>query len=207
MSPGVLYGDGGNTRFRFAVRDSLVVSPDSSVVEEEMSAWTPVDWIGWRLVEWDLERDSAAAGTGNGRIDGFLSLKGIQLQYQPGSSADSGMISLGPIQLAKDALTGVPATDDIIPAGFSLSQNFPNPFNPVTAISYQLPAKAGTALSKVQLSVFDVLGREVAVLVNEEKQAGTYSTTWNASSMPSGVYFYTLVTPEYRASKKMILVK
>ncbi|HLA69820.1 MAG TPA: Ig-like domain-containing protein [Bacteroidota bacterium] len=202
-----LYGDGGNTRFRFAVRDSLVVSPDSSVVEEEMSAWTPVDWIGWRLVEWDLERDSAAAGTGNGRIDGFLSLKGIQLQYQPGSSADSGMISLGPIQLAKDALTGVPATDDIIPAGFSLSQNFPNPFNPVTAISYQLPAKAGTALSKVQLSVFDVLGREVAVLVNEEKQAGTYSTTWNASSMPSGVYFYTLVTPEYRASKKMILVK
>jgi len=90
---------------------------------------------------------------------------------------------------------------------FALFQNYPNPFNPVTAISYQIPAKAGTAVSYVRLSVVDMLGREVAVLVNEEQEAGRYSVTWEASSVPSGVYFYTLTTPHYRASRKMVLVK
>ena len=90
---------------------------------------------------------------------------------------------------------------------FALFQNYPNPFNPVTAISYQIPAKAGTVVSYVRLSVVDMLGREVAVLVNEEQEAGRYSVTWEASSVPSGVYFYTLTTPHYRASRKMVLVK
>lgn len=100
------------------------------------------------------------------------------------------MLSLGPIQLAKGAVTGAPAVGDIVPTSFLLSQNFPKPFNPTTAISYQLPAP-----SRVQLRVFDVLGREVAGMVNEEKEAGSYRVTWDASSMPSGVYFYTLTTP------------
>ena len=204
-----LYGDGGNTRFRFSVRDSLIVAPDSALVEEEVSPWTVIDWIGWRLVEWDFERDSAAAGSGNGRIDGFISLSGIQLGYQQGSSAPGGRLAVGPIQLAKDALTSAPADVNVLPVSFSLAQNFPNPFNPLTAISYHLPAgQAGlSAASKVRLSVFDVLGREVAVLVDEEQQAGAHRVNWNASAMPSGIYFYTLSTPEFRSSKKMLLIK
>jgi subtilisin family serine protease len=100
-----------------------------------------------------------------------------------------------------------------IPAGFELSQNYPNPFNPETTISYKLQAS-----SQVSLKVYDVLGREVATLVNEFKQAGNYTVSFNvetrhASSLPSGVYFYRLqgYTPgrasAFIQTKKMILLK
>ena len=89
-----------------------------------------------------------------------------------------------------------------IPVKFSLEQNYPNPFNPTTAISYQLPA-AG----KVVLKVYDVLGREVAALVNGEQNPGVYSVTFDASRLPSGVYFYRIDSGAYTATKKMVLIK
>jgi hypothetical protein len=73
------------------------------------------------------------------------------------------------------------------PSEFWLFQNFPNPFNPKTVISYELPV-----MSRASLKVYDLLGREVATLVNEIKPAGSYSVGWNAQGMPSGVYFYRL---------------
>ena len=98
----------------------------------------------------------------------------------------------------------------IVPKTFSLEQNYPNPFNPSTAISYQLPAKAGTAF-KVMLRVYDILGRQVATLVNEEKPAGVYKAEWNAS-VPSGVYFYRLEAvgrdgAMFVETKRMLLVR
>ncbi len=92
--------------------------------------------------------------------------------------------------------------DQGIPRRFALAQNFPNPFNPTTEISYQLPD-----FSNVVLKVYDVLGREVATLVNEKKVAGKYSVTWNASSMSSGVYFYRLQAGAYSETKKLLLLK
>jgi hypothetical protein len=86
--------------------------------------------------------------------------------------------------------------------GFDLGQNYPNPFNPGTAISYQLPVN-----SFVTLIIYDVLGNEVAALVNEQKSAGTYEVEFNASDFGSGVYFYTLRAGDYVATKKMILMK
>jgi hypothetical protein len=88
------------------------------------------------------------------------------------------------------------------PNNFRLEQNYPNPFNPATKISYQLPAR-----SQVSLKVFDVLGREVAALVNEEKNAGTYSTVWNVRNAASGVYFYCLQAGSFTDTKKLILMK
>jgi hypothetical protein len=85
---------------------------------------------------------------------------------------------------------------------FALDQNFPNPFNPATEISYQL-----SAFSRVTLKVYDLLGREVASLVNDKKVPGKYSAIWNASGMPSGVYFYRLQTGTYTETKKMLLLK
>jgi hypothetical protein len=73
---------------------------------------------------------------------------------------------------------------DYKPFEFKLGQNYPNPFNPTTAISYQLSAN-----SFVTLKVFDILGREVATLVNEVRKPGVYRVNWNASGLPSGVYF------------------
>ena len=88
------------------------------------------------------------------------------------------------------------------PRDFHLSQNYPNPFNPSTAISYEL-----SAAGLVSLKVFDILGREVATLVNEQKQAGTYSTTWDASHLSGGVYLYRLQAGDFTETKRLVLLK
>jgi Secretion system C-terminal sorting domain len=88
------------------------------------------------------------------------------------------------------------------PTEFALSQNYPNPFNPVTGISFDIPMS-----SFVELSVFDVSGKEVAKLVNEQKSRGRYEVTFNASELSSGVYFYRLKASEFTKTMKMILVK
>jgi hypothetical protein len=89
-----------------------------------------------------------------------------------------------------------------LPLVYNLSQNYPNPFNPVTTINYQLP-KDGN----VTLKIYDILGREVAALVNEFKQAGYYKAAFNASKLASGVYIYELRVNEFRAVKKLTLLK
>jgi len=89
-----------------------------------------------------------------------------------------------------------------VPTEFSLSQNFPNPFNPSTKIKYSVPQS-----SNVVIKVFDVLGNEIETLVNEEKTSGTYEVTWYAEQLPSGVYFYQLQAGEYIKTKKMLLLK
>ena len=89
-----------------------------------------------------------------------------------------------------------------LPERYVLSQNYPNPFNPTTVIRYQLPVD-----NSVKLVVYDVLGREVAVLVNEHKPAGSYSVQFNASGVASGVYLYRLTTGSFVQTRKMILVR
>jgi hypothetical protein len=88
-----------------------------------------------------------------------------------------------------------------IPNTFALSQNYPNPFNPSTTIHYQLPMSA-----EATLKIFDLLGREVATLLDEMKQAGYYSVEWKPQ-LPSGVYFYRLQAGEFVETKKLILLK
>jgi len=99
-------------------------------------------------------------------------------------------------------LTGIENNKNQIPSSFSLSQNYPNPFNPSTIIKYQIPKE-----SFVTLKIYDVLGREVKQLVNEEKSAGNYSVTLNASSLASGIYFYRITAGSYTSIKKMVLLK
>ncbi|MBK9096826.1 MAG: T9SS type A sorting domain-containing protein [bacterium] len=89
-----------------------------------------------------------------------------------------------------------------VPAEVSLSQNYPNPFNPSTVISYRLPVN-GT----VTLKVYDILGNEIAILVNEFKPAGAYEISFDASELSSGIYFYQLKAGEFVQSRKMILLK
>jgi hypothetical protein len=89
-----------------------------------------------------------------------------------------------------------------IPQNYSLGQNFPNPFNPATTIHYTLEAN-----SQVKISIFDVLGREAAVPVNEFKQAGSYELSFNASGLSSGIYYYRINAGSFTDTKKMILIK
>jgi subtilisin family serine protease len=93
---------------------------------------------------------------------------------------------------------------DALPRNFSLEQNYPNPFNPSTQIRYTLPQNfKGT----VSLTVFDVLGKKVATLVNEQQTEGTFTASWNAASSASGVYFCILRAGSFFDVKKMILMK
>jgi hypothetical protein len=89
-----------------------------------------------------------------------------------------------------------------VPTCYALGQNYPNPFNPATVISYQLPVSGS-----VSLKVYDVIGREVATLVNETKEAGSYQVIFNASKLASGVYFYKLTAGSYASVKKLMLLK
>lgn len=118
----------------------------------------------------------------------------------------------GAVALAKATpLVGVKdQRTEAVPKSFKLGQNFPNPFNPTTAISYQLPTN-----SYVTLKIYDMLGREVATLVNEQKKPGTYTVNWNATRMASGVYFYRLEASQtdgthpasFTETRKLVLVK
>jgi hypothetical protein len=97
----------------------------------------------------------------------------------------------------------------VIPKEFGLSQNYPNPFNPSTKIIYEIPKQ-----SHVKLVVYDILGKEVSTLVDKQTNAGSYEVQWNASQMPSGIYFYKItvrqagsLTGDFVSIKKMILVK
>ena len=89
-----------------------------------------------------------------------------------------------------------------IPEEFTLEQNYPNPFNPETNIRFRIPE-----FGHVSLKVYDILGNEIATLVNEEKPAGSYEVDFNASALPSGVYFYRLEANGFSQTKKMILMK
>ena len=111
-------------------------------------------------------------------------------------------------------LVDVKEEKNVLPQEFSLSQNYPNPFNPSTTIRFSVPSVGAEHVQPlhVLLKVYDLLGKEVATLVNEEKAPGNYQVQFNAetlhgASLPSGVYFYTLLAGNYVATKKMILLK
>jgi hypothetical protein len=93
-------------------------------------------------------------------------------------------------------------TEIDIPKVFTLDQNYPNPFNPTTSIQYQV-----SRISQVSLKVYDVLGNEVATLVDEYKPAGRYEVEFNAAELTSGIYFYKLKAGDFNQTKKMLLLK
>lgn len=97
------------------------------------------------------------------------------------------------------------------PNSFLLSQNFPNPFNPITKIKFEIPSQARNDNTLVTLKVYDVLGREVATLVNEEirqgRTAGEYEVEFDSRGLPSGVYFYQLKAGSFVETKKMVLIR
>jgi len=99
-------------------------------------------------------------------------------------------------------VTSVISVSSKLPKGFSLSQNHPNPFNPTTTIRFSIKRR-----SHVRITVFDVLGRTVATLVDEALGAGDYRTAFDGTNFASGVYFYELETDEYTESRKMLLLK
>lgn len=208
-----IWGDGSGTQFRFAVDDSVDAFPGGNASNHEVSAWRTIDWVGWRLIDWDMTRDSVGTWLGNGILEGTLRFDSFQLRYQPGASTPSGRIVFDQLQLAERIPTGVDGSAQTLPGTFALRQNYPNPFNPATMIRFSVP-KEGL----VTLRIFDLLGRVVATLVEETMRQGDHQVQWNGtgvngSRLGSGVYLYQLEiravqgADVYHASRKMILLK
>jgi hypothetical protein len=103
---------------------------------------------------------------------------------------------------ATDYLSPVEVTYEPKPNDFALDQNYPNPFNPTTSIKYSLPEE-----THVKLTIYDLLGNEVKVLVDENKTAGTYTAKFNGSELTSGIYIYRLQAGDFVSTKRMALIK
>ncbi len=97
---------------------------------------------------------------------------------------------------------GIQTISNEVPSSFSLEQNYPNPFNPSTKIKFSVAEQ-----KQVELKVFDITGREISTLVNQQLKPGIYEYDWNASNLPSGVYLYKLASGSFSSTKKMVLVK
>ncbi len=134
----------------------------------------------------------------------YLKKIAIQLGCARESGTEySGEILIDNIRMKYPIVTGIRTKDNIdTPSSYSLSQNYPNPFNPTTKIDYSLSNN-----NFVSIKVFDVLGREVASLVNSEQAKGTHSITFNASNLSSGIYFYRIKAGEFELTKQMLLLK
>ena len=202
-----LYGDGSGTLFRFAVDDSVDAFPAGTTQNHEVNQWTPINWVGWKLVEWNFDTDTLGTWLGNGKLEGMLRFDSFQLMYPSGSKITSGTIYFAQLQVAKGTVTAVEPVTASIPATFDLRQNYPNPFNPSTAISYQL-----SGISQVTLKVYDMLGREVATLVDAIGTPGTHTAIWDGKNnrgetVASGIYLYQLQAGTSVMTRKMVLLK
>jgi len=155
---------------------------------------TGVDSISWQAIR-DSNNVTINKAYFNYRFFYYEGSKGMHNTMYAVNALRSSIIALGGV-LSID--TQMPE----IPIEFSLSQNYPNPFNPSTRINYTIPL--GT---KVRLAVYDLLGKEVAVLVDSYKEAGSYTVEFNGTNLPTGVYFYNLQAGKHNSTKKLMLTK
>ncbi len=148
-----------------------------------------------------------SADLGESWID--TGLKGISIYALAVSGTDlfaatntNGVWRRPLIEFTNGPLLGVEKIESSVLGSYALCQNYPNPANPSTTISFTLPFR-----SLVNLNIYDVLGKEVETLANEELPAGAYSRTWNAGAMPSGVYFYRLQAGGHSETKRLVLLR
>ncbi len=189
-----LFGDGSGNRFRFAV-------DDDDGAGHEVSPWYTIDWLGWRLVSWDLSEGETGSWIGDGTLDPPFRFDSFQLTYTDGSPA-FGTLWFDDLHLATLETTVAVGDDPELPQGLQLHQNYPNPFNPETTLRFGI----GSA-GQVTLSIYDALGREVATPVDDVLPAGMHEAAWDATGFPSGVYFARIESDGAGESIRMVLLK
>ncbi len=179
------------------------------------------DWLHYAWYEYDIEADEVITEIKWYNLENSFYSAGVRVPREEGSGPEPrggpafshdgmtgyfGQIWLSPVPLAQKWTftdpVSVRPTDPTVADDFMLHQNYPNPFNPATEIKFTL-IEAG----KTTLTVYDVLGREVETLVNENMQPGSYTVTFDASHLPSGTYLYALESQGQRIVKKMVFLK
>ena len=197
-----IYGDGSYNLFRFCVDDHV---PDAAAAYHEVSEWFLIDWIGWKLVEWDLGTDPVGTWIGNGLLEGTLRIDSFQMTLGE-SGASEGAIYFDNFRVVTKNIL---STDNefFIPDRIHLSQNFPNPFNASTWIEYSIPSS-----QDIDLTIYDILGRQVLRLDHGYRDPGLHRVRWdgrnsNNGRVSSGIYIYLFKNDETAHRKRMILLK
>jgi len=189
------------------VLDVMKPTPDGGFILVGSTADGGVDYSDILIVKVDslgYKQWSKTIGSSNGDYASDICVTSDGGYIIVGTMSSYGVASryIWVIRLGSDPVGIKEDLSSLVPDAYSLSQNFPNPFNPSTKINYSVPQS-----SQVIIKVFDILGNEIETLVNEEKITGTYELTWNAADLPSGVYFYQLRAGIFIETKKMILLK
>ena len=196
-----VFGDGSGNKFRFAVDDNL---PNIGTEYHEVSPWYILDWIGWKLVSWDMEVDGTGDWIGDGQLDGTMRFDSFQLSYSEGQS-QFGKIYIDDFRIVDEFELSI--NTDVHPTGITLKGNYPNPFNPTTKIKF----RTGNS-RRVTLSVYDILGNKIKELTSSIYDPGEYNLIWDGTNtygekVSSGVYIYSLISNEIKKSGRMILLK
>lgn len=192
----IVFGDGSGNQFRFMLRDANG--------QLEGSPWYTVDWYGWKQVSWDMTEDEIIPWVnGDGVINGNAFVDSFQLTYSEDAIRNEGYIVIDDFRAVQYVtITHINDTFTSLPDKIELSQNYPNPFNPTTTIQYALPSSG-----HVTLSLFNMLGQKVLVLVDKEISAGNHALIFDALGLSSGIYIYQLRISNTVINKKMTLIK
>jgi len=201
-----IYGDASNNKIRFCIDEGA----GTTFTTGEVSNWVTIDWEGWRLMQWDLS-DPASVGSwpGVGSNDGVLDgpefrIDSFQMTWDKDNGAVEGKIFLDQVRVVKTIST-VDTDEDLshqLPRELKLRQNYPNPFNPETKIGFDLPASMHT-----KLTVYDVRGREVKTLVDQNLSGGSHTFSFDGQEWATGVYLARLETETGSQVIRMLLLK
>jgi len=188
-----------NSIWIFQIAGDLTVSSDINVT---LAGGAQAKNIFWQV------SGEVNIGT-NAHFEGIiLSMTAINLNT--GASLNGRVLAQSAITLDQSTITqptntqatSIDGTNNALPVEFNLSQNYPNPFNPSTVISYKIPVN-----TNIRLEVFNMLGQSVALLVNEQKVAGSHTVSFDATALSSGVYIYRIYSSGFSQSRKMLLIK
>lgn len=166
--------------------------------------------IIWTDLNGDTIRTKTYGDAGEDRCYDIVSIGDEYLliaasNYSPATDGDASLLLIR----SGNEPSEVEPSDNTIPAGFKLYDAYPNPFNPTTRIKFQVPIASSNEIqnTRISLIVYDVLGNQIATLFDDERSAGIYEVTFDATGLASGVYYYTLKAENYSQSKKMLLIR
>jgi len=191
-----VFGDGNGNTFRFCLDDNI-----GGASAHEVSPWYTVDWFGWKLVSWDMSVDGTGTWIGDGNLDGTLEFDSFQLGYTPGHN-NIGTYYIDNLRVVDRNYLAVDDVRFQQPTEMALLSNYPNPFNPMTTIPFTLTESAET-----RVSVYNLKGELVSILLRGTLEAGYHETRWNASDVSSGVYLISLESNGLSRTRKVMVLK
>ncbi|MBD3384110.1 T9SS type A sorting domain-containing protein [candidate division KSB1 bacterium] len=200
-----IFGDGSGHKFRFALDDRV---PVSGATNHEVSPWYTLDWLGWKLISWNMATDGTGDWLGDGNLDGTLRMDSFQLTRGEQSDSLSGNIYIDDLRLARIIPASVQFSEKTeLPSEYKLYPNFPNPFNPQTTITFTIPRA-----ERVTLKIYNLNGRLVTTLIDQKMSAGRHAVRWSGMNQSrqmaaNGVYLYTLEAGAFKETKKMTFIK